>query len=259
MDLGIAGKLVLITGGSNGIGAAAARAFANEGCRVICVARRKDRLEQIITELGGAQAGHGYMAVDLLGPSEATTAINSLANQFGSFDIVLHNLGGALGIKEPLAGVEQWQRVWHFNAGIASAINNLLIPFMKKNAWGRVIHISSISGKIGEPRLSPFGGSLPYAAAKAYLNAYVQGLGRELAEHNIVVCALMPAAVLSEGKYWDKVSKQNPELARTFLERHHSIRRFGKPDEIASFATFMASQHASFACGALIPIDGGRV
>ncbi len=259
MDLGIAGKLVLITGGSNGIGAAAARAFANEGCRVICVARRKDRLEQIITELGGAQAGHGYMAVDLLGPSEATTAINSLANQFGSFDIVLHNLGGALGIKEPLAGVEQWQRVWHFNAGIAIAINNLLIPLMKKKAWGRVIHISSISGKIGEPRLSPFGGSLPYAAAKAYLNAYVQGLGRELAEHNIVVCALMPAAVLSEGKYWDKVSKQNPELARTFLERHHSIRRFGKPEEIASFATFMASQHASFACGALIPIDGGRV
>ncbi len=259
MDLRIAGKLVLITGGSNGIGAAAARAFANEGCRVICVARRKDRLEQIITELGGAQAGHGYMAVDLLGPSEATTAINSLANQFGSFDIVLHNLGGALGIKEPLAGVEQWQRVWHFNAGIAIAINNLLIPLMKKKAWGRVIHISSISGKIGEPRLSPFGGSLPYAAAKAYLNAYVQGLGRELAEHNIVVCALMPAAVLSEGKYWDKVSKQNPELARTFLERHHSIRRFGKPEEIASFATFMASQHASFACGALIPIDGGRV
>ena len=259
MDLGIAGRLVLITGGSNGIGAAAARAFANEGCRVICVARRKDRLEQIIAELGGAQAGHGYMAVDLLVPNEATAAIHSLANQFGNFDIVLHNLGGALGIKEPLAGVEQWQRVWNFNAGIAIAINNLLVPFMKKNAWGRVIHISSISGKIGEPRLSPFGGSLPYAAAKAYLNAYVQGLGRELAEHNIVVCALMPAAVLSEGKYWDKVSKQNPELARTFLERHHSIRRFGKPEEIASFATFMASQHASFACGALIPIDGGRV
>ena len=57
MDLGIAGKLVLVTGGSNGIGAAAARAFANEGCRVVCVARRKDRLEQIITELGGGASG----------------------------------------------------------------------------------------------------------------------------------------------------------------------------------------------------------
>ncbi len=107
--------------------------------------------------------------------------------------------------------------------------------------------------------MSPFGGALPYAAAKAYLNAYVQGLGRELAQHNIVVCAILPAAVLSEGKYWDKVSKQDPELARSFLERHHSIRRFGKPEEIASFATFMASQHAAFACGALIPVDGGRV
>lgn len=259
MDLGIAGKLVLITGGSNGIGAAAARAFAGEGCRVICVARRKDRLEQIITELGGAQAGHGCMAVDLLDPNAANAAIQSLVNQFGSFEIVLHNLGGALGIKEPLADVGQWQRVWNFNAGIAIAINNLLIPFMKQNGWGRVIHISSISGKIGEPRLLPFGGSLPYAAAKAYLNAYVQGLGRELAEHNIVVCALMPAAVLSEGKYWDKVVKQDPQLARTFLDRHHSIRRFGKPEEIASFATFMASQHSSFACGALIPVDGGRI
>ena len=259
MDLGIAGKLVLVTGGSNGIGAAAARAFANEGCRVVCVARRKDRLEQIITELGGAQAGHGCMAVDLSVPNDATTAIQILVSQFGNFDIVLHNLGGALGIKELLADVGQWQRVWNFNAGISIAINNLLIPFMKQNGWGRVIHISSISGKIGEPRLSPFGGSLPYAAAKAYLNAYVRGLGRELAEHNIVVCALMPAAVLSEGKYWDKVSQQDPQLARSFLERHHSIRRFGKPEEVASFATFMASQHASFACGALIPIDGGRI
>jgi 3-oxoacyl-[acyl-carrier protein] reductase len=199
------------------------------------------------------------MAVDLSAPNEATTAIQNLVNQFGNFDIVLHNLGGALGIKEPLADVGQWQRVWNFNAGISITINNLLIPFMKQNGWGRVIHISSISGKIGEPRLSPFGGSLPYAAAKAYLNAYVRGLGRELAEHNIVVCALMPAAVLSEGKYWDKVSQQNPQLARSFLECHHSIRRFGKPEEVAAFATFMASQHASFACGALIPIDGGRV
>jgi 3-oxoacyl-[acyl-carrier protein] reductase len=199
------------------------------------------------------------MAVDLSAPNEATTAIQNLVNQFGNFDIVLHNLGGALGIKEPLADVGQWQRVWNFNAGISITINNLLIPFMKQNGWGRVIHISSISGKIGEPRLSPFGGSLPYAAAKAYLNAYVRGLGRELAEHNIVVCALMPAAVLSEGKYWDKVSQQDPQLARSFLESHHSIRRFGKPEEVAAFATFMASQHASFACGALIPIDGGRV
>ena len=258
MDLEIVGKLVVITRGSNGIGAAAARPCAHESCRAICVARRKARLEQIVTELRGAQAGYERMAIDLLGLNEATTATHSLANQFGSFDIVLHNLGRALGIKEPLAGVEQWQRAWNFNVGILIAISNLLIPFMRQNAWGRVIHRSSISGKIGEPRLSPFGGSLPYAAARAYLNAYVQRLGRELAEHNIVICA-MPAAVLSGGKYWDKVSKQNSELARTFLERHHSIRRFGKPEEIDSFATLMASQHAFFAYGALVPIVGGRV
>ena len=259
MDLGIAGKTVLITGGSSGIGAATARAFANEGCKVICVARQKDRLEQLIADLGGSKAGHGYLDADLLEPDQTVIVIKSLLAQFVSFDIVVHNVGGALGVKDPLAEASQWQKVWHFNAGISIAINNILIPLMKQKRWGRVVHISSISGAIGEPLLSPFGGALPYAAAKAYLNAYVQGLGRELAQHNIVVCALLPAAVLSEGKYWDKVSKQDPELARSFLERHHSIRRFGKPEEIASFATFMASQHAAFACGALIPIDGGRV
>ena len=69
---------------------------------------------------------------------------------FGNIDIVIHNVGGALGFKNPLGPIDQWNKVWYFNAGIAIEMNALLIPKMIENNWGRIVHISSISAKIGE-------------------------------------------------------------------------------------------------------------
>jgi NAD(P)-dependent dehydrogenase (short-subunit alcohol dehydrogenase family) len=259
MDLGISGKRVLVTGASKGIGAAIARAFAREGCVLSLLARNEKNLNQVLDEIGGAKAGHDYLSVNLRETKAPTQAVNELLARHKYFDIVVHNVGGALGRKGPLTGIDHWKDVWDFNAGIPIEINRLLIPLMKKQQWGRVIHISSISAEAGEPREHPYGGALPYAAAKAYLNAYVKGLGIEMAEHNIIVTALMPGAVLSKGKYWEKLSKTKPELVKEFLNRHYSIGRFATADEIAPFAVFMASEQASFAAGSIVPLGGGRM
>ena len=259
MDFGIKDKRVLVTGASRGIGAAIARAFAGEGCKVSILARQEANLKQVFEEMGGAKKGHSFLAMDLMEDQAPTKALNKFLKGNDPFDIVVHNIGGACGCKDFLAPVKDWLQVWQFNAGIAIEMNALLVPLMQKQRWGRIIHISSVSAKLGEPRFRPYGGALPYAAAKAYLNAYVQGLGRELAESNVVVTALMPGVILCEGKYWDKLRNTNPELVNDFLKHHCPIGRFGKPEEIASFAVFLGSQQASFAAGSIIPVDGGRM
>ncbi|MCX5695187.1 MAG: SDR family oxidoreductase [Candidatus Omnitrophica bacterium] len=258
MNFGIKDKKVLVTGASKGIGAAIARAFAAEGCRLSLIARNKDKLKQLFEEIGGTVKGHEFLSIDLMEPGAPTKAVKSLLKDSDPFDIVVHNVGGALGLKDIFAPLGDWADVWRFNVGIAIEMNRILIPPMRQRKWGRVVHLSSISGDLGEP-LEPFGGAIPYAAAKAYLNAYVKGLGRELARDNVIISGVMPGAALSEGKYWDKTVKNDPVLAKKFLDHYYPIGRFGKPEEIAPFVVLLASERATFAAGTLIPVSGGRV
>lgn len=260
MDLGLKNKKALIVGASKNIGAATARSLVDEGCKVFLVARDEVRLNELCATLGGEKAGHAYRAADLrteAAPAKAAEQALVWAGAEG-VDIVIHCTGGALGRKEILAPLNDWQDVWLFNAGIAIEMNRLLIPPMQRKKWGRVVHVSSIVGELGEPP-GIFGGALPYEAAKAYLNAYVKGLGRSLAGDNVVVSAVMPGAVLSEGKFWDKMLKQDPAGVKKYIDDVYPAGRLGKPEEIASFITLLASERAAFAAGALIPISGGRV
>ena len=88
---------------------------------------------------------------------------------------------------------------------------------------------------------------------------YSKILGRELAKHNIVVSSIMPGVLKSEGKYWDRLSKSNPELVKNYLKNHHAINRFGKFEEIAPFVLMLASKHSTFASAASINVDGGYI
>lgn len=252
MDLGIAGKHVLVTGASQGLGKVATMDFAREGCRVSIVARRTEKLKEIIATIGGKKKGHSYYAVDLFEENAPSVAVNELVKRNGHFDIVLHNIGGTLNVKDPLATVDDWYRVWRFNVGIAIEINRLVVPAMQNEQWGRIVHISSISAE-------SIRGSGPYSAAKAYLNAYVKSLGRSLAPTGIVVSALMPGAFIADGGHWDHIRKSKPAIIEDFLSHHQAIGRLGLAEEISAFALFMASRHVTFATSAVIPVDGGTM
>jgi 3-oxoacyl-[acyl-carrier protein] reductase len=259
MDLGIAGKKVLVVGGSKGLGGEISKAFNKEGCDVAVIARREHFLLGLKEEIGGRENGNIFFASDLLQPGEPQAVINNLIEDVGFFDIVIHNIGGALGVKDLFSSPGDLIKVWRFNVGISIEINNILLPFMVKKNWGRVVHMSSISASYGEPSLKDFGGSIAYAASKSYLNSYIQGIARELAKENVLVNAVMPGAVKSKGKYWDKMTRENPEMVDRFIDRHCSIGRLADPKEIASFVVFMSSQQASYATGSLVSVDGGRV
>jgi len=180
MDIGIAGKRVLVTGASQGIGRAIALSFAQEGCRVAVIARREKELKDVVAEMGGTRKGHSYCAIDLMDEDAPARAVKELTDAQDEFEIVVHNIGGTLGMKNPLAPMEDWQRVWRFNVGIAQEINALVIPPMREKQWGRVIHISSVAAL-------DLRGSCGYGPSKAYLNAYTKVLGRAVAPDGVVV------------------------------------------------------------------------
>lgn len=252
MNLGIAGRRVLVTGASQGIGRAVALDFAKEDCKVAIIARREHKLRELVGQMGGAKCGHTYYAVDLMEDGAPTHAVNELTAQGGPFDIVVHNVGGTLNVKNPLSPMDEWCRVWRFNVGIAIEMNALLIPPMQEKQWGRVIHISSISAE-------NLRGSAPYGASKAYLNAYVKVLGRAMATTGVVVSAIMPGAIWAKGGHWDNIRKSNPDMMHDFLRHHHAVGRLGTAEEISPFAVFMASEYVTFAQAALLPVDGGTM
>jgi 3-oxoacyl-[acyl-carrier protein] reductase len=256
MDLGIAGKQVLVTGASQGIGREIALAFAREGCKVIIIARREKELQDALATFPGS--GHGCIAADLLAKGTASAVAKDALERFGTIDIVVHNLGGTLEVKDVLSPADDWERVWRLNVGVAIDMNHVLVPPMQEQEWGRIIHISSISGE-------SLRGAAPYGCAKAYVNAYTKVLGRALAKDGIIVSAILPGAIYAPGGHWDENAPHNHDKEaffrkrNDFLRHHHAVGRFGTADEIAPFAVFLASKHVTFAQGAIVPVDGGTM
>ena len=257
MDFGIKDKRVLVTGASQGIGKEIALAFAQEGCLVTIIARKEDELKNVINQMKGK--GHDYYVADLMSEGKPTMTAIKLLEQNKRYDIVVHNIGGTLDIKDIFSPVEDWAKVWQLNVGIAIEMNRFLVPPMQEQKWGRIIHISSISAE-------SLRGAGPYGAAKAYVNAYVKVLGRALAPDGIVVSALMPGSIYAPHGPWDENSDKNKhdkeafyKKRADFLRHHHAIGRLGLAKEIAPFAVFMASQQVTFAQGSIINIDGGTM
>ena len=252
MELGLKGKRALVTGGSRGIGSAIAQALAGEGVRVAVVARTASDINKVIDQMGGKSQGHVGIALDLMPHSAVKDLMKNFTNEsFGPIDIIVHNLGGAFDIRDPFCSVEDWRRMYRLNFEIAVELNRVLIPQMQKNKWGRVVHISSIAAMENQ-------GPVTYCAIKAALTAYTRSMGGVVAPDGVVVSAVLPGAVFTEKGYWDITSKENPEHVRKYLTERQRIGRFGRPEEIADYVTYLCSMKASFNTGSIIPIDGGQ-
>ncbi len=251
MELGIKGKLALVTGSGRGIGNVIALGLANEGARIAVVSRSKADLNSLIAKMPGGSKNHIAVVLDLEKEKSPRLLFNKLRKSFGIPEIIVHNLGGTLDIKDPFCSIQQWRRVYRFNFEVAVEINSLIVPYLQKNKWGRVIHISSISAMENH-------GPVTYCAMKAALTAYTRSFGGVVAPDGVVVSAVLPGAVFTKGGYWDQVSKSNPKHVKRFLAERQRIGRFGSPEEIGNFVVFLCSELASFNTGSIIPVDGGQ-
>lgn len=251
MDLGINGRLALVTGAGRGIGRAIALSLAREGVRVTAVARSATDIKRLLADMGGEERGHWGMDLDLAKDDGPKKLVYNMRKHFGEPLIVVHNLGGTLDIKDPFCPIKDWRRVYRFNFEVAIELNNMLMPKMQKEKWGRVVHISSISAMENH-------GPVTYCAIKAALTAYTRSIGGVVAPDGVVVSAVLPGAVFTENGYWDIASKENPGHVKKFLKERQRIGRFGKPEEIGNLVLFLCSDLASFNTGSIIPVDGGQ-
>ena len=166
-------------------------------------------------------------------------------------DILIHNLGGNLGITDPLCSISEWHKVQRINLEVPIEINREIIPYMQKKKWGRICHISSISGLENQ-------GPPSYCAAKAGLIAYARSLGRYVAKDNIIINSVLPGAIHTDNGYWDNLNKKDPERVKNYLKERMAINRFGTPEEISEVVTFLCSDLASFCVGSAFLVDGGQ-
>lgn len=252
MELNLRKKKVLIVGASKGIGRGIVNGFAKENTNLVIVARTEDLLQEVQKEaLENGAATCAYVVEDIM-DCDTKVFANELLTQYGDFDVVVHNVGGSLVSRNHLAGAEDWEYALKFNALASIDMNSVLIPPMIEKGYGRVIHISSISAVM-------LRGNPLYASAKAFLNAYVTTVGRQLAPTGVLLCSVMPGAVAFPGSYWDKFVKEGHPRVDDFLRHHQAVNRFGTPEEIANAVVFMASDKSSFMQATNIPVDGANM
>ena len=127
MDLGLKNKRVLITGGSKGIGKSIADAFYKEGSKLTVISRDEKILKKNILKYGGEKKGHYYFNCDLNILNNPTIISNKIINKLGPHEIIIHNIGGGLGVGNIFANLEDWKKVWNFNVGISIEMNNILV------------------------------------------------------------------------------------------------------------------------------------
>lgn len=250
MRFAFKGQHALVTGASRGIGKAIATELAHQGLQVTLTARGQEDLDILMQELSQHPTQHQAFRADLVN-DEDMEALCAFLENCTPPDIIVHNLGGNLGITDPFCSLEQWRRVMRLNVDVAVALNRRFLPYMLKNKWGRICHISSISALENQ-------GTPSYCAAKAALTAYVRSLGRYVAKEGVVMTSVLPGPVLAEGNYWDESLKSRPEYVETYLKERVAIGRFAQPREIADVVAFLCSDHASFCTGSAVVVDGGQ-
>lgn len=251
MDFGIAGKKALVTGAGRGIGESIAINLAKEGVKVVIVSRTKSDLKETLKKMGGEDEGHYMIACDLTKKDAPKKVIMELKKNFGDPDILVNNLGGTLEITDPFCSLDDWQRVYRMNLEVTIELNNLVIPSMEDKKWGRIVNISSTSGMENN-------GPITYSTMKAALTGYTRSLGRVLAKTGIVMSAVMPGAIFTEGGFWDKALKERPDHVAKYLEDRCPAGKFGEPDDIGTMVVVLCSNQAKFCQGSIFPVDGGQ-
>lgn len=247
VHLGIEGKVAVVTGGSRGLGMAVAETLSEEGAEVFVVARSK-----VARDASSLPAKRlSFLQADLSVPGEVDALIAKVSELGIRPQILVNNVGGNLGMSTAITPHSEFWEVMNFNLMAAIKLNEAWLPSMIASGWGRICHISSISSLENQ-------GVPSYGAAKSALNAYVRSVGRFVSKHGVIMNSVLPGAVLTQGGYWDELTKQDPERVERYVSDRMAIGRLGRPSEIAGLVAFMVSEHASFMVGSSVLADGGQ-
>jgi 3-oxoacyl-[acyl-carrier protein] reductase len=248
----LAGKSVLVTGASTGIGAAVARAFARAGCRVaIHYNASLNRAEEVAGDVRFAGAEAFLVGGDLRGSAKAREVVNEAAAHFGGLDILVNNAGGLVR-RVPIAEIDDafFDEVVDLNVRSLVACCSAAVPHMRRAGRGNIINVTSIAARNGGGN-----GAVTYAAAKGFVSTFTRGLAKEVVRDNIRVNAVSPGVIVTP--FHERYS--TPAMLEAF-KTTIPMNRLGTADECAGAFLYLASDALSaFVTGQILEVNGGQV
>lgn len=259
MELGIEGRVAIVTGASKGIGAATARGLASEGVRLVLGARRAAGLDELLSELRSSGADAAGVAVDVLDRSSSRTLRDAAFAAFGRVDIVVNNAGGG-GSALADFDEDEWLELYALNVTSAVRLAHECLPDLRAQRWGRIVNVASTSARHCDPRFGPYG------AAKAALLHVTRNLALAHSRDGVLTNCVLPGLTRTDGvlERYDEVAASTERTAtdieRRMLDRQPiAIGRAGEPDEVAAAIVFLCSEAASWTSGALVSVDGATL
>jgi len=252
LDLGLAGHVALVTGGTRGIGKATCRALASEGCHIGFCARDPREVDETVAEFRAAGARVLGGIADVTVPGALERVIDATAAEFGEIHHLVANVGGTVGQASLESTPEDWTRTFDLNVGHAVRAIRAAVPHMRAPNACSIVIISSISGWKPGPRAQ-------YGAAKAAEIFMAGALARDLAPRRIRINTVSPGSILFPGGGWDRFRLQQSARYEAFVTRDFPWQRLGTAEEVADVVTFVLSERARWINGANIAVDGAQI
>ena len=250
MDLGLTGKVAIVTGGSRGLGLAGATALVAEGANVVMCARGEDALTRAAQQLQSTAKQSRIVPViaDVSTEAGVRAVVDAALHAFGRIDVLVNNVG--LGKGSDLEGTTDadWQEAFDQTLFPAIRMSRQVVPHMRAHG-GAIVIVSSIFGREA-------GGRMTYNAVKAAEISLAKSLALQLAKDRIRVVSIAPGSILFEGGSWWKRQQADPDGIAQFIKQELPFGRFGTPEEIGAAIAFLASEKASWISGTTVVVDG---
>jgi NAD(P)-dependent dehydrogenase (short-subunit alcohol dehydrogenase family) len=244
------GKVVLVTGGTSGIGKATAIAFARDGAKVVLSGRREKEGAQVVAEIKKLGGDAAFVRADVAKDADVKAMVKFTVDKFGKIDIAFNNAG--VEWKGPLdqANEAEYRRVFDINVwGVLNSMRHE-IPVMLKTGGGAIVNTSSVAGHVGLAQVSV------YIASKHAIEGLTKSVALEFAKHNIRINAVAPGGVATE--MVDRFAGKEGQML-DYLTSLHPVGRIGTSEEIAAAVLYLASDAAKFTTGTSLVVDGGFI